>query len=83
MSSRLSPSFFLFWVLVVRLHHLRGAISSLRSNTGLERELDEFCGCDVEDESLPELEDNPGTTRGTKWSVLHLIVFPSLVNCGF
>ena len=38
---------------------------------------------DVDDELLPELVDNPGTTRGTKLSVLHTIVFPSLVNRGF
>ena len=37
---------------------------------------------DVDDELLPELVDNPGTTRGTKLSVLHTIVFPSLVNRG-
>ena len=60
-----------------------GAIPSLRSNTGLEDELDESCGGDVEDEALPELVDNPGTTRGTKLSVLHMIIIPSLVNRGF
>ena len=49
-------------------------------NSGLEDELDESCGGDVEDESLPELVDHAGTRRGTKLSVLHLIVFPSLVN---
>ena len=37
---------------------------------------------DVEDEMLPELVDNPGTTRGAKLTVLYFIVFPSLVNCG-
>ena len=74
---------FLFWVLGVHLHHFRGAISLLRSDTGLEDELDESCGGDVEDEKLPQLVDNPGTTRGTKLSVLHVIVFPSLVNRGF
>ena len=37
----------------------------------------------MEDETLPELVDNPGTTRGTKLTVLHKIVFPSLVNRGF
>ena len=54
-------------------HHFRGASSSLRSDTGLEDELDESCGGDVEDEMLPELVDDPGTTRGTKVSVLHLL----------
>ena len=43
----------------VDLHHLRGAISSLRSTTGLEDELYESCGGDVEDESLPEVVDHP------------------------
>ena len=47
-----------------------GTNSSLRSSTGFEDELDESCGGDEEDESLPELVDNPGTTRGTKFSVL-------------
>ena len=41
------------------------------------------CDVDVDDELLPELVDNPGMTRGTKLSVLHTIVFPSLVNRGF
>ena len=43
----------------------------------------ESCDSDAEDELLPELTDSPGTTRGTKLSVLQIIVFPSLVNCGF
>ena len=71
----------------------------LRSNTGLEDELeadcqlfpeaistsflDESCGGDVEEETLPECVGNPGTTRGPKVSVLHTIVFPSMVNRGF
>ena len=32
---------------------------------------DESCKDDVEDELIPELEDTPGTTRGTKSSVVH------------
>ena len=44
---------------------------------------DESCGGDVEDELVPELDDNPGTTRGTKFSVLHKKFFPCLVNRGF
>ena len=49
----------------------------------------QFPGClfclygDVEDELLPRLVDNPGTTRGTKLSVSQIILFPSLVNRGF
>ena len=46
-----------------------GASSSLRSDAGiggvLDDVLDESCGGDVEDEL-----DNPGTTIGTKYSVL-------------
>ena len=34
----------------------------------------------VEDELLPELADNAGTTRGTKLSVLQIIVFLFLVQ---
>ena len=49
-----------------------GAGSSLRSDAGLEDGvLDESCGGDVEDELAPMLDDNPGTTRGAKFSVLH------------
>ena len=53
------------------------------SNTALGDELDESCGGDVDDEMLPELVDNPKTTRGTKLFVLQIIVFTSLVNRGF
>ena len=41
------------------------------------------CNVNVEDELLPEWADNPGTTSGTTLSVLHIIVFSSLVNRGF
>ena len=44
--------------------------------------LDESCGGDVEDETLQELADNPGTTRGTKLSVLQRILFTFGVNRG-
>ena len=37
----------------------------------------------MEDELAPELDDNPGTTRGAKLSVFHLFFFPCWVNCGF
>ena len=58
-----------------------GACLSLRSVAGLEEVLDESCGSGsyVEDELVPELDDNPRTTRGTKFSVLHKKFFPSLV----
>ena len=60
-----------------RITSLLVASSSLRSNTESEDELaaalfpeatstsllDESCGGDVEDETLPELADNPGTTK--------------------
>ena len=71
------------------------ASSSRGSNTEPEDELDEAlfpetwcasgpncsCGGAVQDELLPELTDNPGTTRGTKLSVLQVIfsIFWSIV----
>ena len=78
---------------------LLDAISSLRSITEPEDELEagrtsfldaisacllkQPCDGDVEDETLSELVDNPGTTRGTKLSVFQIILFLSLVNRGF
>ena len=53
----------------------------IRSWAGLVE--DKSCNVDVEDELLPELADNPGTTSGAKLSVLQTIVFSSLVNRGF
>ena len=44
---------------------------SLRREFGGFNELDESCGNDVEDELALELDDNPGTTTGTKFSFLH------------
>ena len=41
-----------------------------RPDAGLEDDLDESCGSDVEDELVPEFDDNPGTTRGTMFSRL-------------
>ena len=80
-ASRLSSLFlFRFWVCEGDPHHSRGASSSLRSQAGF---VDKSCDVDVDDELLPELVDNPGTTRGTKLSVLHTIVFSSLVRRGF
>ena len=76
-SSRL---LYLFWVFEGDPHHSRGAGSSIRSWGGI---VDKSCNADVDDELLPDLVDNPGTTRGTKMPVLHIIVFPSLVNRGF
>ena len=60
-----------------------GAGASLRCGAGLEDALDESCGGDVEDELVPEFDDNPGTTTGTKFSVWQRIFFPCLVNRGF
>ena len=74
---------FWFWVLGSVSRQFSGAGSSLRSVAGLEDVLAESCGIDVEDELVPELDDNPGTTRGKKVSFLHKIVFPCLVNRGF
>ena len=44
---------------------------------------DESCGSDVEDELVPEFDDNPGTTTSAKFSVLQRIIIPCLVRCGF
>ena len=39
---------------------------------------------DVEEGKLKEeLDDKPGTTIGTKFSVLHCIRIPLLMRCGF
>ena len=71
---------------------LLGASSSHHSNTESEDELDaalfpetkcasssnDSCGSVAEDELFPELTDEPGTTRGTKLSVLQKIRFPFL-----
>ena len=39
---------------------------------------------DVEEGKLEEeLDDKPGTTIGTKFSVLQIIRIPSLMRCGF
>ena len=75
---------FLFFVCVFdESRQFPGAGSSLRSVARLENVLDESCGGDVEDELAPEFGDNPGTTRGTKFSVFQRIFFPRLVKCGF
>ena len=44
-------------------------VSSLRNLAGLRELLDESCGNDVEDELALELDDNPGKTMGTNFSV--------------
>ena len=67
---------------VVESRRFPGACSSLRCSSGLEEVLDESCSGDVEDELVPELDDNPGTTRGTTFSVLHHNSFPFFVNRG-
>ena len=76
------PSFFCFEFLV-ESRQFPGARSSLRSVSGLEDVLCESCGGDVADKLVPEFDDNPGTTSGTKFSVLQNVVFPCLVRCGF
>ena len=74
-------SLFLFWFWEVARCQFPGAVPSLRSSAGLDEE--KSCDVDFENELLPELTDSPGTTRGTKLSVLHIIVFSSLVYRGF
>ena len=56
-----------------------GACSSLRSVSVVD---DGSCNDDVEDEHVPVLEDTPGTTRGTKLSVLPINFLRFLVNGG-
>ena len=68
----------LFWVFGDS-RQFPGASSWLRSVAGLDDAVDESCGGDVEDGLVPDLDDNPGTTRGTKCSVLQRIFFPCLV----
>ena len=61
-------------------------VSSLRCIAGLgEIPPDVSCGNDVEDELVLELEEpvDPGTTISTKFSLLHRIILPFLVSCGF
>ena len=61
-------------------HQSPGACPSLRSWAGLAE--DKSYDVDGDDELLPELVNNTGTTRGTKLSVLHEIVISSVVNLG-
>ena len=88
---------FCFWIFRDYCPSLLVASLSLRSDTEREDEIDaglfpqtkcasslkETCDWVVENELLPELADNPRTTRGTKLSVLQIILFPFLVNRGF
>ena len=77
---------FFFFILILTLH----------SNTEREDELEagrtsfldaisvslrnESWDGDVEDETLSEMEDIPGTTSGTKLSVLQITIFPSFTQ---
>ena len=76
-SHRLLVGFLLFgfWVLGGS-RRFPDVSSSLLKRAGLEEVLDESCGDDVEDELAQELDDNPGTTTGTKVSVLCKMFFP-------
>ena len=69
--------FFFFWGGMIRFT----LVELLRSWAGLVK--DKYCNVDVDDALLPELVDDPGTTRRTKLTVLYTIVFPSLVKRGF
>ena len=77
------PFLFLFWFWVTGSvsRQFPGACSSQQSEAGPDE--DGSCNVDVEDELVPELDDNPGTTRGTKVSVVHFIFFSCVVNRGF
>ena len=62
-------------------------VLSLRIVAGLDEESPDVpCGNEVEDVlalELQELVDNPGTTIGTQFPVLHWVLLPLLVKCGF
>ena len=81
--ARLISLFFFLFRFFGESRQFPGARSSPRSVSGLEDAVDEYCGSDVEDELVPEFDNNPGTTRGTKFSVLQRIFFPCGVRCGF
>ena len=46
------------------------------------KETGRSCGGDVEDDAVVELDDSPGPTNGTKFSVLFRVWFPFLVRRG-
>ena len=48
-----------------------------------EERLSCFTGVRNVDEDAEEELDKPGTTMGTKFSVLQIILIPSLMRCGF
>ena len=48
-----------------------------------EERLSCFIGVLTDDEDVEEELDKPGTTIGTKFSVLQIIRIPSLLRCGF
>ena len=61
-------------------------VLSLLVNAGCNVGITAFCGTDVGDVGVAELEEpvnKPRTTIGTQFSVLHFIRLPSLMSCGF
>ena len=70
---------------------LLGASSRSRTDisptVGEESEDEEWLSCFIGvrevDEDAEEELDKPGTTIGTKFSVLQIIRIPSLMRCGF
>ena len=66
----------------------RTEISSTVGEEGEDEEDEEewlscFIGVRKVDEDAEEEFDKPGTTIGTKFSVLQIIRIPSLMRCGF
>ena len=49
------------------------ATSSFLRDFAGSSEMDRSCGCDVEEELVLEFDDCPGTTKGTKFSVLQKV----------
>ena len=51
-------------------------VGSSRRSAAVKLDGDEFCSADVEDELVPGLDHNPGTTNNVhKLSVLHIMLF--------
>ena len=61
---------------------LQSSASPLLSVFAGSNETDRSCGGDDEEEVVVELDDSPGTTNGTKFSVLQKVWFQFLVRRG-
>ena len=66
---------------VQALLYLRDCVKS-SGHPGIHSLKDRSCGGDVEDEVVVELDDSPGTTKRTKFSVLQKVCVPFPVRRG-